>query len=247
MKLHILNDLHIEFADFKLPETDADVIILAGDIGVGEGGLIWLERQSLNKPVIYVPGNHEFYRHDIALVERLKIRAPQNVHVLNNDVELINGVRFLGAVLWTDFRLFGEAEKYVAIQHARNGMNDFSLIRIQGQRYTPEDSIRLHQQSREWLEMMLVRPYDGKTVVVTHHAPSSRSVPARFSNDLLSPAYASNLEGLMGGNRVSLWAHGHTHDPFDYDVYGTRVICNPRGYIPYEKSRDFRPDLVIEI
>ena len=247
MKLHVLNDLHIEFADFELPATDADVIILAGDTVVGESGLAWLERQSLNKPVIYVPGNHEFYRHDITLVDKLKARSPLGVYVLNNDVLEINGVRFLGTVLWTDFLLFGDADKYLAMQHARKGMNDFSLIRINGQRYTPEDSIRLHQESRGWLEMMLGRPYEGKTVIITHHAPSSRSVPARYSKDLLTPAYASNLEGLMAGHRVSVWAHGHTHNPFDYNVHGTRVICNPRGYIPYERLNGFKPDLVIEI
>ena len=107
MKLHVLSDLHTEFADFDLPETGADVVILAGDVGVGSGGLEWLQKQRLDKPVIYVPGNHEFYGHDISLVERLRNNAPSNVHVLDNQSIVIEDVRFLGSILWTDFQLFG--------------------------------------------------------------------------------------------------------------------------------------------
>jgi len=73
----------------------------------------------------------------------------------------------------------------------------------------------------------LAESFVGKTIIVTHHCPSSRSVSSRFANDPLSPAFASNLEGLMGGDRVALWIHGHTHDPFDYEVDGTRVVCKP--------------------
>lgn len=73
------------------------------------------------------------------------------------------------------------------------------------------------------------------------------SVPPRFARDLLTPAFASNLEDLMDGGRVQLWIHGHTHDPFDYEIHGTRVVCNPRGYAPYELTPGFRPDFVVEI
>ena len=110
MKLHILNDLHIEFEDFDPPATDADVVVLAGDIGVGMEGLRWAEDRFPDKPVIYVPGNHEFYHHDIALIEELKAQAPDHIHVLNDDQVIIDGVRFLGSILWTDFALFGEGE-----------------------------------------------------------------------------------------------------------------------------------------
>ncbi|MEW8692248.1 MAG: metallophosphoesterase [Candidatus Thiodiazotropha endolucinida] len=111
MKLHILNDLHIEFEDFVPPAMDADVVILAGDIGVGLEGLRWAEARFPDKPVIYVPGNHEFYQHDITLIDELKAEAPDNIHVLNDDQVVVGGVRFLGSILWTDFRLFGEADK----------------------------------------------------------------------------------------------------------------------------------------
>lgn len=247
MKLHILNDLHIEFAEFEPPTVDADVIVLAGDIGVGVDGLRWAKFHFPDKPVIYVPGNHEFYHHDIALIEDLKSDASDQIHVLNNDQMIIDGVRFLGSVLWTDFTLFGKVDKYFSVQRAQQGMNDFSVILNNGERFTPDDSIALHETSREWLSEKLDENFTGKTVVVTHHAPSSQSVPARFTQDLLTPAFASNLEALMGKDRVALWIHGHMHDPCDYEIYGTRVVCNPRGYAPYAFTPGFRPQLVIEI
>jgi len=247
MKLHILNDLHIEFEDFVPPATAADVVILAGDIGVGVEGLRWAEVRFPDIPVIYVPGNHEFYHHDIALIDELKATAPDNIHVLNDDQVVINGVRFLGSILWTDFALFGEADKFFAMQTARQQMTDFSIIQNHGHRFTPEDAIRLHTASRDWLAAMLAEPFDGKTVVVTHHAPSSQSVHPRYARDLLTPAFASNLENLMDGDRAALWIHGHMHESFDYEVYGTRVICNPRGYAPDALNPDFQSDWVVEI
>jgi predicted phosphohydrolase len=247
MKLHILNDLHIEFEDFAPPVTGADVVILAGDIGVGMEGLRWAEARFPDRPVIYVPGNHEFYHHDLSLIDKLKAQAPEHIHVLNDDQVVIDGVRFLGTILWTDFDLFGEADKFFAMQAARQRMTDFSIIQNHGQRFTPEDAIRLHTTSRDWLAAMLTESFDGRTVVVTHHAPSSQSVHPRHARDLLTPAFASNLENLMEGERAALWVHGHMHDTFDYEIYGTRVVCNPRGYAPNALNADFRPDLVVEI
>lgn len=247
MKLHVLNDLHIEFADFEPPATDADIVVLAGDIGVGLDGLSWAKAHFTDKPVIYVPGNHEFYHHDLALVEEMKACATDSIHVLDDDSVELGEARFLGSVLWTDFALFGETDKYFAMQRARQGMNDFAVIQDHGRRFTPDDAVRRHVASRAWLAERLREPFDGKTVVVTHHAPSSGSVPPRFARDLLTPAFASNLEDLMDGGRVQLWIHGHTHDPFDYEIHGTRVVCNPRGYAPYELTPGFRPGFMVEI
>jgi Icc-related predicted phosphoesterase len=224
MKLHILNDLHIEFEDFDPPATDADVVILAADIGVGLEGLRWAEERFPGQPVIYVPGNHEFYHHDLTLVDELKAQAPDHIHVLSDGQVIIDGVRFLGSILWTDFTLFGEADRFFAMQQARQQMTDFSIIQNGGQRFTPEDAIRLHTASRGWLASMLAEPFDSKTVVVTHHAPSSQSVHPRYASDLLTSAFASSLEMLMDGDRVALWVHGHMHDAFDYEIYGTRVV-----------------------
>ncbi len=247
MKVHILNDLHIEFEDITPPVTDADVVVLAGDIGVGSIALPWIERCFPTRPVIYVAGNHEFYHHDLNIVGALQRDAPDHVHVLDNTAIEINGVRFLGSTLWTDFLLFGVADQVFSMQQAHSGMADFSLIRCDGKPFTPEDAIRLHEQSRDWLAQMLAQPFDGKTVVVTHHAPSPRSVHPRYAQHPLTPAFASDLEELMDASRVALWIHGHMHDAFDYQVHGTRIMCNPRGYAPDQLSEGFRADLVVQV
>lgn len=247
MKLHILNDLHIEFEDFDPSATDADVIVLAGDIGVGMNGLHWIENRFPDRPVIYVPGNHEFYHHDIALMDEMKAQAPDNIHVLNDDQIVIDGVRYLGSILWSDFALFGEADKFFAMQQARQKMADFSIIQNDGKKFAPEDAIKLHTASRDWLTAMLNEPFDGKTVVVTHHAPSSQSVHPRYARSLLTPAFASNLENLMDEDRVALWVHGHMHESFDYEIYGTRVVCNPRGYALMALNSEFKPEFIVEI
>jgi hypothetical protein len=132
---------------------------------------------------------------------------------------IIDGVRFLGSILWTDFSLFGEGDRFFAMQQARQRMTDFSINRINGQRFTPEDAIRLHAASRDWLTAMLAEPFAGMTVVVTHHAPSSQSVHPRYANDPLTPAFASNLENLMDGERARVWVHGHMHESYDYEIY----------------------------
>jgi hypothetical protein len=132
MKLHILSDLHTEFADFVPPETDADAVILAGDIGVGVEGVRWAAHYFPVQPVIYVPGNHEFYGHDIGLTAELQAAAPDNIAVLIDDVLVLDGVRFLGSTLWTDFKLHGEGEAWFARERARRCMNDFAASEMVG-------------------------------------------------------------------------------------------------------------------
>ena len=247
MKLHILSDLHIEFADFEPPQTEADVVVLAGDIGVGVGGIGWAEQHFTDKPVIYVPGNHEYYHHDLTVIDELKASAPENFHVLDDGQITIDNVRFLCSVLWTDFALFGEGDRFFSMQRARQVMADFSVIQNDGRTFLPEDSIRLHEGSRGWLSAMLAEPFEGKTVIVTHHAPTSKSVAPRFATELLTPAFASDLEALIDVGEPVLWIHGHMHDSFDYAIYATRVVCNPRGYPEEAAVSGFRPDLVVEI
>lgn len=247
MKLLIYSDLHLEFGAFQPPPTGADVVVLAGDIAVGVDGIAWAGSMFRDKPVIYVPGNHEFYGHDIELTATMKAQAPANVYVLDNEEVEIQGVHFLGCILWTDFRLFGESEKYFGMQYANHMMNDFNVILNNGRRFTAHQSAELHQYSRKWLSRTLAENHGDKTVVVTHHVPSPRSCHPRFQNDRLSPAFVSDLEDLMDGDRAELWVHGHTHDSFGYVVNGTRVLCNPRGYSPFALNPAFNPLLVVEV
>lgn len=247
MKLHILSDLHTEFADFSPPDVDADIVILAGDIGVGLGCIEWAANNFPKTPVIYVPGNHEYYLHDIGVTDDLIRQSPKNIHVLNNDKMVFNGVRFLGSTLWTDFRLHGEGEAWFARQRARQLIEDFASISNSKRRFTPEDSVELHEASKAWLVNELERKFQGSTVVVTHHLPASTSIAKRYANDPLNPAFASRLEDIIEKHRPKLWIHGHTHVPCDYELFNTRVVCNPRGYPRENQGSGFRDNLVVRL
>lgn len=249
MKLQILSDIHLEFSNFVPPETDADVIVMAGDIGKSSNGVDWARQTWPDKEIVMVAGNHEHYGFDrLKTLDRLRKEASlMKMNFLENDEFILNNVRFLGATLWTDFKLFGYDQEWFAVQAGQRGLNDFRLITENGKPFTAKRSQELHEESVKWLKLKLSEPFNGKTVVVTHHVPSMLSVADRFKRDLLSASFASNLDDLFG--RCDIWIHGHTHDCFDYVSEGTRVVCNPRGYITSRGAEysKFNERLVIEI
>jgi len=234
MKLNILSDLHLGVSGLERPRNDADVVVLAGDIARPREAASWA--LGFDKPVLYVLGNHEFYGSSIdgAAAELKRLCAGSHVHVLDNDEVVIDGVRFLGSTLWTDFMLFGHGdERTAAVAEALRLMRDFSRIRIgdaASALFTPADSAALFERHAEWLDRRLDAPHAGATVVITHHAPSRRSIHPRFAGSLLNACFVSDAERLVGADRAHWWIHGHTHDSFDYVLHGTRVVCNPRGY-----------------
>lgn len=250
MKLHILSDLHLEGCAYDSPVTDADVVVLAGDIGKHRLPISWARKTFPNQEIIYVPGNHEFYgfeRADALLVMRDQAKI-DGVHLLDNDEVVIDGVRFLGSTMWTDFKLFGEVMKNAAMFDGQRCLNDFRLIHENGTFFTPQNSIELHEKSLAWLTERLDDQMYDTNVVVTHHLPSKMSVVERYKNQLLSACFASELDHLFG--KMQMWIHGHTHDSIDYEVNETRVICNPRGYQRYSSGVEnfyFNPNFVVEV
>ena len=253
MKLHILSDIHLGSCGFEQPRNDADVVILAGDIARPRDAVAWARH--FDKPVLYVLGNHEFYGGslDAAAAEFERQSAGTCVRLLDNAEIVIGGVRFLGTTLWTDFELFGDGEqRAAAMSEAQRLMRDFSRIRINDadtRLFSPDDSVALFERDARWLDARLDSRHDGPTVVITHHAPSRQSVHPRFASSLLNAAFVSDAERLLGGDRVQLWIHGHTHDSFDYVVDGTRVVCNPRGYAKdgVNENAHFDPHLMVEV
>ncbi len=257
MKIHLLSDIHLEFGKLKLPEIEADVTVLAGDIGVGLQGIEWA-LQAFDRPTIYVMGNHEFYGQRVMMelweAARGKVKGT-HVHLLENEVVEIDGVRFLGCTLWTDFALFGGGHRVLAMIDAL-ALSDFSNIltahsagysRHKAKLFTPQASLNLHKDSRAWLDKELGKPFPGKTVVVTHHAPHRGSLAPRWAHDPISPCFVSNLPGLA--ERADLWIHGHTHDGLDYQVEKCRVVCNPRGYVNQVRPENpaFDPGMVVDL
>ena len=248
MRLHVLSDLHLSRGGLQVPQNDADVVVLAGDIARPKEAIAWA--RSFDKPVLYVPGNHEFYGGSIGgTVDELKgLCAGTNIRVLDNDEALIDGVRFLGSTLWTDFML-EEEKREAAMQEATRFMRDFSRIRFGEATFTPEHSAALFALHAGWLAGKLVGAHAGPTVVVTHHAPSPSSIHPRFAGSLLNACFVSDAEHLLDGERACLWIHGHTHDSFDYERNGTRVVCNPRGYAKDGVNENplFDANLIVEI
>jgi predicted phosphodiesterase len=248
MNIQLLSDLHVEFDGFAPEKTDADMVVLAGDIHVDGETMQWA-LESFDKPVILVLGNHDYYQASLAatLDKFKKMSKGTNVTLLQNESVEVCGVRFLGATLWTDYRLTGNEP--LARLDAGRIMSDFECIKDErGGWIDPQRIAQEHAASRSWLTNTLKEAYDGKTVVVTHHAPSELSIHEKYVENTghTNAAYASRLDALMGPG-VDLWVHGHTHHSFDYDLYGTRVVCNPRGYSPNGLNKDFNPALVLSL
>lgn len=256
VRLRILSDLHLGRTRLELPHVPCDIVILAGDISRPQPAIEWA-REMFDQPVLYVPGNHEFYGNSLqrTLDELQRHTKNTNIHVLNNREIVLQGIRFLGSTLWSDFNLDGPDVRNVAIDQARTLIRDFSRIEsdsIPGTPFSPDEMEHLFERNRTWLTRHLQQPSASTsmpTVVITHHAPSPHSIHPRFAGSPLNACFVSDCEALMGHEKVQLWIHGHTHNSFDYLVNGTRVICNPRGYMVDGKleNPDFDPLLTITV
>jgi len=258
MKIFLASDIHTEHSnnsfdpalyyeqlDFDYPE-DADVIVLAGDIGEWVNGIEWARHRFKNKEIIYVAGNHEYYDCDLSVIDEMRSKAKDlGIHFLENDAVIIKGVRFLGCTLWTDFARYSHTEiakswsemsdyKYIRCKewwsNHINRERALSLMELDSQYgsdpdlFSPTVAYLLHRKSIEWLSNMFNKRHNGKTVVVTHHCPTMR-----YTNN---SAYGSNLEKFISNraDKIDLWCHGHIHQSVDYEVAGVRIVSNPRGY-----------------
>ena len=244
MRIRVLSDLHLEDAPFEPPAAEADVVVLAGDIHNGAAGIEWAKR-AFTQPVVFVAGNHEPFDAEFhATAAALRAAATgSNIRMLDCGETVIAGVRFLGCTLWTDFELYGAAQRDAAIEGLRRIAPDFRIIAFGARAFAPADWLALHRAHRAWLAERLAAPFGGATVVVTHFLPHAGSIAPQFAAHPLNPGFASHLEPLVV--RASLWIHGHTHAARDYRVGSTRIVCNPRGY-PGERT-GFRADLVVTI
>ncbi|HUX62226.1 metallophosphoesterase [Sulfuricella sp.] len=261
MRIALYSDLHLEMVvhrkgalAWEPPVLDVDVAILAGDIGSHAHGIEWAETAFRKWPaspeIIYVVGNHEYYgAHIPELTAELRKTAKHlGVHFLENDAIEIDGVRFLGTALWSDFQLYGKEHRISRLAMAKNYISDYSTIFGADQKFIePSDTIQLHHDARAFLERELAKPFDGKTIVVTHFSPHRGCVAPRFDGEALTPYFTVDMAALMHKHPIALWAFGHTHHNVDFvEEDGCRVISNQRGY-PHEQSPGFRDNLVIEV
>lgn len=259
MRILIVSDLHHELWRNQAPTIDPsisrpDIVVLAGDINTGDNAVGCASTNFSGLPVLYVQGNHEAYGRNLEDTQS-KIRkacaATKNVHLLDCDQYIFGDVRFLGATLWTDFRLFGDDARAASMREAEAVMTDYKRIRVAQKGYRKlrsSDTASIHSLHRSWLTKRLDEPFAGTTVVITHMAPSLRSVSERFASDLTSASYASCLDSLV--EKAHLWIHGHMHESLDYLIGGCRVVCNPCGYKTRNGSpenEDFSPVFTVEV
>lgn len=264
MKVSLISDLHFETAPaWSFPENlpRFDVAILAGDIDCPLDRTI--DRIAATpcltgKPVVVVPGNHEFdggVFQDVLVAGEVKAAANPHVHLLHRKTIVIQGVRFVGATLWTDYELNGTTRASMIL--AGQEMPDHKAIRYREpsghlSRFMPWHTRREHKLDRAFIEAELASPFDGPTVVVTHHLPSRQSIATRFVGNPLNPAFASELAPLIATFQPALWAHGHTHHSNDYRIGETRILSNPKGYGPFvgkprTENPSFQPAMIVEV
>ena len=249
----MFSDLHLSVQSMAVPDTEADVIVLAGDLQRPEQSIAWARQFA--KPTVFVAGNHEFYGSDlVTTMAQLRAHAQgSQVRVLENGEWRHGGVRFLGCTLWSDYRLYSSPEQRVqGLQKAQEFVRDFSRIGVAPdfpERFTPAISQMLFDTSVAWLEDRFSEPFDGTTVVVTHFAPTRGSIAPQFEGSELNACFVSDLEMRILRWQPTLWLHGHVHDSFDYRVGVTRIVANPRGYAPQGvvENKAFAPHLVLEI
>lgn len=253
MKIALLSDLHLSVHPFDPPRTDADVLVLAGDLQRPAQAMAWARER--DQPTLFVAGNHEFYGSDlVTTLAQLRAHAQgSRVRILERDEWRHGGVRFLGCTLWSDYRLFpSEQQRDEALARAVELVRDFSRIGIAPgftDRFTPAVSQLLFDQSVAWLEERFAEPFDGPTVVVTHFAPARGSIARQFVGSPLNACFVSDLEDRILRWQPRLWLHGHVHDSFDYQLGATRVVANPRGYAPQgvAENKAFAPALLLEV
>jgi predicted phosphodiesterase len=273
MKIALASDLHLEFQDIDLMNSEgAEVLILSGDIMVAEdlhshphmdynpytsGALAdlgrrqltalrfrdFLKRCSFQFPhVIYIAGNHEFYHGKWkASIQYLRDECAKftNVYFLERDIKVINDVTFIGATLWTDCNK-GDP---LTLHALADMMNDYRIIRNDEHNYSklrPAHTMYRHQQTIAYLKSILPDMKDRKIVFAGHHSPSKLSTHPKYQNEyLMNGGYSSDLsEFILDHPEIKLWTHGHTHDPFDYMIGETRIVCNPRGYAGHDEQAD---------
>ena len=248
-----MSDLHIEFGEYKFncDITNVDVAVFNGDIGVGIKGAEWLIGLELGIPVIYILGNHEYYKktHPSLIDKIRKLTKNTNVYLLENNSLTIDNTTFHGCTLWTDFNVFGIGSQIASMTKCGNVMNDYRLIKTlpNYRKLRPIDTLNIHSKSIKWLSESINNSSSKYNVVCTHHAPSLKSCLEHYKNDLTSGGYVSDLESFIMKHSINIWVHGHLHNSSDYYVGDTRVLCNPRGYVGHELNPQFNESHIIQL
>ena len=242
MKLRIISDIHIDINKDKNYQFDFgdDFIVACGDIS-GDRFTTeeWIKANITNG--VFVEGNHLGYNgvtSDSDDTKEYSIKYLKNkfknghVRFLENNIYIVEDIVFVGCALYSDFSLYDNP--VYCSRLAWKSMNDFRYIKVKDKDIVrtldPMDTIKWHKKSVNFINKTCKTYSNKKIVVVTHYAPSIESISEEYKDDMLSAAFASNLEWVMQENdNLVLWCHGHVHTDVDYIKYGTRVVCCPLG------------------
>jgi DNA repair exonuclease SbcCD nuclease subunit len=263
MKIAITSDIHLEFGDwYPVNPQNADVLLLSGDIMIAsdlygthktESFLSFLVNcKKEYAEVIYIMGNHEHYNGDYAETPKLLREAceTRDIHFLDKESVKIGGVNFIGGTLWTDMN----KEDPLTMHDIKSIMNDFRTIRNSNRIVTfkddegkfrqrasklePADVVVDHKAFLEMIRKTIAKNPTERFVIVGHHAPCKRSTKPQYEKDfVVNGAYSSDLSDfILDHPQIKVWTHGHTHHVFEYTIGETQIVCNPRGYVGYERS-----------
>ena len=240
MIISIVSDLHNEFVDLPFNSPKCDIAVIAGDLDIGTKGIAWINKKYLNIPVIYVPGNHEYYHSTIETINDLL-----KPYILQNSVRIFEKEKivFIGTTLWTDYDLY--KSPLIAKHFAEKHMNDFRVI----DEFTPNIAHYLFNEAVFFINDSLNKyEKNYKTVVVTHHLPSLQCVAKKYKKikEPLNASFASNLEYMIYNHNITLWICGHSHQSYDSTIGQTRIIMNSRGY-PHDLNENFNETFTVEI
>ncbi len=278
MKLQLLSDLHLEVDPSFVPQPapDADLLILAGDIGALPDAPLSRHGQTdwcLNRfsprlghwpvPVVYLPGNHEFDGQDFDVCyANLRAHALELGMIwLEKETLELDGVRLIGTTLWTDFEALchwpqpmpdsapGAMTHYLHTRQKASHAADFYLKKVGTTRYgLPFDAAAVRDEAlvcQDWLRAQLDLPFHGKTVAITHFAPSLKSHDPRYGITPGTAGFCNSLDALVP--EADLWLHGHLHCPSDYRVGKCRVVANPLGYAKSGEQAGFVRQCVVQV
>lgn len=270
VQVTVVSDLHLETGYQELP--GGEVLILSGDICEARSLATEFRRTRLVEhtpgdypyvdffniecakydQVFYVPGNHEHYRGRFDKTANvLRDIMPDNIKVMDRDVFEYRGIMFMGATMWTDMN----KNDPVTLWTTQNVMSDFKSIqnhyvdRGVYHKLTPEFTVAEHRKTLGYFKQQLDANPEQPFVIMTHHAPSHLSIDPYYMNaTTMNGAYVSDLSGfILDHPQIKLWSHGHVHNQFDYQIGDTRIVCNPRGYVGYENTSQFKPGFNVEI
>lgn len=250
MKIISFSDIHLEYPkDLTAPAaSDADVLILSGDVlNMNDPAPLATFLKPWDRPVLFVPGNHEYYTRSPMQEESDRFRSwlqenLPNVVFLQDEAFALDGVNFFGGTMWTDFA--GANPK--AMQDAAGRMKDYELIRTKDAdtHLRPEDTIAFHEAFKKKFFAWLETPLAGPRVVITHHAPALHPTSMHDGSPLIPAFNSLDMVPVIERYQPDAWFYGHTHECDTQKIGRTQLVSNQLGYqrpAGYECAKEFDP------